>query len=229
MPEVIINFDNAPIYEVAAQVLTILMFSGPNDTDDIRGHVRMSLCAWAIHRRAELDAQWGEELQAMRPVYAIWPTKEVDRDMARINRRMRSRMTAGRMAMVFLKKAHHGEVPRVTPPLKRLSINQVAEWALPDSGLTDTANVKSRAWRPSLPVLHLAAAAEFVRQMYEKAGQPLSYDDLLWQPLPLQLMLAEAATYEALFAKLTVEGTLRLDLDTLIRIRAGPGLGSNPS
>lgn len=100
-----IDLDGRPIYESGAQLLTTLCFSESQDDDRVRGHVHTSLCSWAIRERASRDAEWMEELQSMRPRYAVWPEEAVNTDIRRINMRMKAKFIAARMVLPLLKQA----------------------------------------------------------------------------------------------------------------------------
>ncbi|MGC2223474.1 MAG: hypothetical protein WA624_14510, partial [Methylocella sp.] len=90
--------------------------------------------------------------------------KVIDRETNFVARRLGERLVAGRMAIPFLQKAELGRQPQLPSAIKRLSVNQMAEFVLDDIGHTDPNNVKRRVWAPSRPVIHLAAAATMIGQ-----------------------------------------------------------------
>jgi hypothetical protein len=59
--------------------------------------------------------------------YALRPQGEIDRDLRTLQRRLRDRMIAGRMAIGFLKEAVTGEIPELPAGIKRMSVNQMAQ------------------------------------------------------------------------------------------------------
>jgi hypothetical protein len=89
--------------------------------------------------------------QPIKPVYALRSQCDIDRDLRTLQRRLRDRMIAARMAIGFLKEAVTGEVPKLPANIKRMSVNQMARLVLDDAGYTDPENVETRIWRPSLP------------------------------------------------------------------------------
>ena len=214
------DLDRQPIYEIGAALVTILTFSEAGDTDDDRGDVHAALCKWALHSRAISDSEWAGKPLLIKPIYMLLTDDQVDRQLRTLNRRFRDRMIAARMVMPFLKQTHSGELPKLDPPLKRLTINKMAERVLPISGQTEPGNVKSRVWRPSLPVLHLAAATEVVRQLLERhANIVLGYEHLLWETGVIAWILREAQIFEGLMEKATSARELRVDPAKLIRLR----------
>jgi hypothetical protein len=224
MPEIVLDPTRLAVYETGAVLITTLTFSEPRDTGETRARVLHSLCAWAIHARAERDEAWAGGIQPIKPKYAAWPLAETNRDVVRLNARMRHRMIAARMALAFLKPAQDGKIPRLPPSLRKLSINRAAEWALGTANAGDAANTKTRLWRPARPVLHLAAAVEVLRQRLAKSGITLDYYHLLWEPAAQAWLVREAQSYETLFRALSDKKQLAIDPEKLIRLRfAGSG------
>ena len=228
MPEIVLDPTRLAVYETGAVLITTLTFSEPHDTDAVRARVVHSLCAWAIHARAERDGAWAGAAQLLKPKYAAWPLPETNRDVVRLNARMRHRMIAARMALAFLKPAQDGKIPRLPPSLRKLSINRAAEWALGAASAGDAANTKTRLWRPARPVLHLAAAMEVLRQRLAKSGIALDYYHLLWEPAAQAWLVREAQSYETLFRALSDRKQLAIDPDKLIRLRFRSAPGSKP-
>jgi len=225
MPEIVLD-PTLAVYETGAVLITTLAFSEPRDTGETRARVLHSLCAWAIHARAERDESWAGAAQEIKPKYAVWPVAETNRDVVRLNARMRHRMIAARMALAFLKPAQDGKIPRLPPSLRKLSINRAAEWALGASDAGDAANTKTRVWRPARAVLHLAAAVEVLRHGLAKSGITLDYYHLLWEPAAQAWLVREAQSYETLFRALSDRKQLAIDPAKLIRLRfrsAGSG------
>jgi hypothetical protein len=126
-------------------------------------------------------------------------------------------MVAARMVMPFLQEAQTGRTPDLPPGVKHLSINQMAEFVLSDVGLSDAQNVESRVWRPSKPVIHLAAAiAVFGQGMLRAVAQPLSIGDLVQTRWIIETVVQEAQEIEVLIAK---SQRLRIAPESLIRVR----------
>jgi len=214
--DVAIDLNKPAIYEAGAVFLTTLLFNEPRDTDETRGWIHQSLCAWAIKERAAQDAEWAAEPAPIKPLYAAVEAIDVNRDINRVNTRMRNRAVAARMGMVFMESARLGTLPSVKPPLKRLSLNQIAEWVLPLSEQAEPGNVETRQWRPSLPVIHLAMALIWLVQLSEKDGRKLDYMDMLWSGDVLNRLITMAQFIEDLILSGQIP---KIPVHQLIRVR----------
>jgi hypothetical protein len=82
----------------------------------------------------------------MKPIYALRRQDENDRFLRTLERQVRDRVVAGRMAIGFLKEALTGEVP---PGIKRVSINELAQLVLNDVGYTEPENDQKNLASPS--------------------------------------------------------------------------------
>jgi hypothetical protein len=56
------------------------------------------LCAYALCAKSETDGEWLVSPQPIKPIYALRPQREIDRDLRTFERRLRDRMIAARMA-----------------------------------------------------------------------------------------------------------------------------------
>src|SRR3979490_755858 len=100
------------------------------------------------------------------------------RDLRTLYRRHRHRMIAGRMAIAFLQKAS-GITPKVPGTTGRLSIDALCTLVADDAGYTEPENVETRIWRPSLPVIHVAAALQLLLHLAEPVTGPIGLEALL--------------------------------------------------
>jgi hypothetical protein len=131
-------------------------------------------------------ARLGHRPQQMKPIYALRSQHENDRFLRTLERRVRDRMVAGRMAIGFLQEAMTGEVPAC---LKRLSINGLAQLVLDDVEYTEPENVETRIWRPSLPVIHLASALQLMVHCAEPVTGPIGLESLLLGRNVIELLI----------------------------------------
>ena len=160
-----------------------------------------------------MEPDWALPSQSMKPIYALRRQDENDRFLRTLERRVRDRMVAGRMAIGFLKEALTGEVP---PGIKRVSINELARLVLDDVGYTEPENVETRIWRPSLPVIHLASALQLMLHLAGPVTGPIGLESLLLGRNVIELLVRTAEYHEALIAQ---SRYLHVAPETLIRFR----------
>jgi hypothetical protein len=211
-----VDFRRLEVYEVGAWLLTWLAFPGERESEEVRSRVHASLCAYALRAKYETDADWLVSPQSIKPIYALRPQFDIDRDLKTLQRRLRDRMIAARMAIGFLKEAITGEVPKLPAGIKRMSVNQMARLVLDDAGFTDPENVETRIWRPSLPVIHLATAIQVMLQRAEPITGPLGLESLLLDHGIIELVVRTAQFHETVIAQ---SRHLKMDPATLVRIR----------
>jgi hypothetical protein len=202
------------VYEIGAWLLTQLAFPGKHESEERLSRVYASLCAYALRTKYETDGEWLVSSQPIKPIYALRPQWDIDRDLRTLERRLRDRMIAARMAIGFLKEAVTGEVPNL-PGLARLSINQMARLVLDDSGYNDPENVESRIWRPSLPVIHLATATQLLLHLAEPKTGRLGLEALLLERKAIESVVRTAEYHRSLIAL----SRLRIDPEELISVR----------
>jgi hypothetical protein len=206
-----IDFDRLEVYEAGALLVTLLAF--PEQSEETHSEVHASLCAHALRVKCTMDPDWAIPSQPMKPIYALRRQDDNDHFLRTLERRMRDRMIAGRMAIGFLKEALTGEVP---PGLKRLSINELAQLALDDVGYTEPENVETRVWRPSLPVIHLASALQLMAHLADPVIGSIGLESLLLARNVIELLIRTAEYHEAL---ITQSRHLRVAPESLIRLR----------
>ncbi len=196
-PPIVIDFANNELYECTATLLAVL--AAPRD-DERRGELHASLCARALHARFRADPDNWEPI-LVKPPHAFRDLKLVDRDMKLVAKRLTERMNAARMAIAFLREVELGHPVPLPAGVRRLSINEMAAFVAEDAGQSDAANVKSRIWRPSLPVIHLAVAAAYVARLLERHGAEGGIDILLWSRDRVTSIVEYAEYLETLVAK----------------------------
>ena len=162
-----IDFRQLDVYEIGAMLVTWLAFPGEKESEERRSRVHASLCAYALRAKYQTDPESLVSPQPIKPLHALRPQWDIERDLRTLERRFRDRMIAARMAIGFLKEAVTGEVPKLPAGINRISVNQMSRLVLDDAGYTDPENVETRIWRPSLPVIHLATAVQVMLQIAE--------------------------------------------------------------
>lgn len=213
----VFDFRREETYDLGARLLTILACPpDTSDTDEMRGKFHAVLCHEAIKERSRQDPAWANMPHLIRPVYMFRNPKTALRDMKNLDRRLRDRLVAARMAIGFLQKAETGKTPALPPEVKRLSLNEISEHVRKDANQSEATNVQTRIWRPSRPVIHLAAALavnmNLVEQVHKKES---SFGDIIFSRETIEWIVIEAEKYEHLLTK----SGLNIDLQRLVRIR----------
>lgn len=217
MTKHVIDFDRLEVYEAGATLLTLLACPSAKDTDEVRGGFHATLCSLALQVQAVIQPEWARSPQSIKPLYFLRSDRDIARDLKLLARRLRDRAVAARMAIAFLKEAETGEPPTLPEGLKRLSINELSKLVLPDSGQRDPENIETRIWRPSRPVIHLAAATQVLMQMTERAiKRRLTFWDVLFNRDVIEWLVTAAETYEGLIGRST---RMHVDPELLIRVR----------
>ena len=202
MPEYRIDFSITEVYEAGATLIALLAYPADTKDDAHRADLHHSLCALALRARAQVDEKWAHSPQHIKPSYALRSDGEIAKDLRTLERRLRDRMIAGQMAVPFLQKASTGRAPRLPRGVERLSINQLSEMVLRQSGHADPENVESRVWRPSLPVIHLAAAIQVLIQVLERSGsRAVHIGDFMTNRGIIEWVVREAKAYEPLISQ----------------------------
>lgn len=219
--QVVLNLNGPDVYEAGAALLTLVAY--PSETDAVAlGSLHKSLCAIALNERAKRDPVWANEPQLIKPTYAMRSPDEMKRDLRTIDRRLRDRLVAGKMAIAFIQEAQTGERPStLSEEVKRLSINEMAKFLYREAGQSYPENFESRIWRPSLPVIHVAAAILAVTRLkYGVSQPPLEFSVALLEDREvIDAVLTKAEEYEDLIAQ---SKQLKPVPGKLIRFRRAP-------
>jgi hypothetical protein len=141
----------------------------------------------------EVAPDWALHPQPIKPLYALRASDEVRQDLRTLQRRLRDRMIAGRMAIGFLKEAISGPISERP---QRVSINRMARLVIEDTGQTDPDNVETRIWRPSLPVIHIASAVQLFLQLAFPSIDRLGWETFLFNQWVVECVI-RAAEYHA--------------------------------
>ena len=209
-----VSFTQMQVYECGAKLLALL--ARPAELQEAkREELYLSLCGralWSTYLAAPDD--WTPI--TVRPQQVFRDRGRINSDVAFVGKRFGERMVAGRMAVPFFWHAELGDDRMLPRLIKRLSLNQMAEYVLEDAGLADAENVESRYWRPSRPVIHLATAAALIGQQLEKAGVPFSQETFLLNRELTECVLRKAEELETLIAN---DPKFPVKPDQLIRFR----------
>ena len=181
LPPLGINLSSASTYESGAALLAALAWPEALGDDAAMGHRHAVLCQLYLQARADADPEWAATPQPIKPLYLTRPSRDVKAFERQLHRRLRARMAAARIALPFIiEDDRSGAMPYW--PRGSLSLNRMAERVIDDTSESDTANVKSRVWRPSRPVIHIAAAVATAVEHGAANGLTISVVDLWHHP-----------------------------------------------
>src|ERR1700730_8823398 len=92
----------------------------------------------------------------MRPIYAFRSENEIAKDLRTLERRLRDRMIAARMAVPFLQQVEPGERPKLPKSIKRLALNEMAAFVAeePNRVSRTMAHTRLALRRPRWGALH---------------------------------------------------------------------------
>lgn len=213
--QVNIDFNQNPVYEGGATLLALLACPANARLANRNADLHASLCGRALwtHHLSNLE-DWTRI--TVKPQHVFRDAKVIDRDTNFVAKRLGERLVAGRMAIPFLQKAELGHLPDLPSAIKRLSVNQMAEFVLDDIGQADPNNVERRVWAPSGPVIHLAAAAAMIGQELRRKGIQTGLEYLLLCRELIEAIVLRAKLLEELIAK---DPRFPVKAETLIRVR----------
>jgi len=215
MPEFHLDFTNNSD-ECGVAFVSILVHPKDEDNDITRANLHASLCSLRLQNQAELDPNWAITPQLIKPIYALRDQKLIARDLRQFERRLRDRMVAAKIAIAFLQEVDLGSMPKLPEGVMRLSLNEMCLHVLDDVEQDDAANLETRIWRESLPVIHLATATALVFDQLEKNGlSKPSFGHLIAHPDLLRKIIEISHEHAAMLLKST---KLSIKPETLIQI-----------
>ena len=216
--------DDFEEFEQAASVLAVLAFPEGVENER-RDEAYRWFCGRAVRVMTERDPSWVNRKQALRPAHTFAAARQLGSDYGALGGTvLRDRMVAAKMAMPFLIRQATGKSPKLPRDVKRLSIRAMANYCADDAQQANADNVKTRVWRPSRPVIHLACAIAVKMEDVERAGRlPLTFDDFLLDWSLTEEVVHTAEDYEKLVER---EAGLRISGDELVRVRLACAVGS---
>jgi hypothetical protein len=172
--KLVLDSKNQSLFECGASLLALLAF--PSSTDAERAEIAASLCS--KHLRAKFK-EAGNPEELVKAKYAFRDEQTIKKDLKKLDRAVRDRMVAAKVVIALLQSAV-GHRPNLPSSVKRLSLNQLAEVMMREADQSIPENFETRVWRPSLPVIHLAAAVAVAINDRERMGeQRTSYGNVI--------------------------------------------------
>jgi hypothetical protein len=210
VPSLVLNARSQTLFECGAAILALLAF--PSASDPERAQIAASLCA--SHLRAMFEDA-GDPDEFVKVKYAFRDLKTIKEDLKKLDRLVRDRMVAANVAIAFLQNAV-GHRPNLPSSVKRLSINQLAQWVMEEANQSVPENFETRVWRPSLPVIHLAAAVAVAINDRERMGEErTSYGNLIADDEFMVNVLTNTKEYEIIIKN----SELPIDAEKLVSIQ----------
>lgn len=166
-------------YEAGALLLTLLAFPKETEDDDTFVAQHASLCTSALLERSRSDPEWARTHHPIKPEHFSVQPDVVKKNLRTLHRALRDRMVAGRVANAIIFDAA-GLRPTLPKGCEGFSIKQLMKMALDDLGQEDAENAEQRIWRPSQPVIHLAAAVQAFMNRPDKAPYEVSVGDIMF-------------------------------------------------
>ncbi len=214
MPVIGVNVNGGAGYEGGATLLAVLAWPDVLDDDKAMAERHAAICQLYLQAKADVDQDWAMTLQVIKPLYMSRPWPEVLAYERQLQHRLRVRMAAARMALPFIIE---DERSGVTPkwPKGTLSLNKMAERVIDDTGESDTSNIKKRVWRPSRPVIHIAAAVAIAVDQGAAAERVISVIELLDDPAVIKWVVEVAAQFAEI---ITSTPRFRISSDQLVTL-----------
>jgi len=201
MREFDVALDRFRVYECGAELLTIMTSSDDAVSEERRGELFASLCGRALRQEYLQNPDETTEITVKRQ-YVFRDPKILDRDVRFVFKRLRHRLIAGRIALPFFQRAELGAMPPLPEGVKRLSINQLAEFVLNETGESEPTNVEKRTWAPSRSVIHLATATLLVLQeVGRRLDGQLTLDHFLSERVLIEVIVRRAQALEQLIER----------------------------
>jgi hypothetical protein len=211
MPEFIIEQKKYPVFELGAKLLSLVAYPGADDAGN-RSRLEQSLSASYVHDRIAKDPEFKFSPEVMQRSYFFRESGVIKTDTRSLERILKKRMASARMALAYLKEAQIGKTPNLPPGIARVSLNELSKMVQPDLGWSDPDNVETRAWRETLPVIHLAVAIEF----YMAAFGNISWGDLIGDFEVISWVITEAEACEGMIERIS---KFPIDPTALYRVR----------
>jgi hypothetical protein len=208
--KLVLDFQKQRFFECGATLLAVLAF--PSATDAELAEIVASLCS--AHLRAMFEQSSNPD-ELVKAKYAFRDERTIRKDLKTLDRVMRDRMVAAHVAIALLQNVI-GHRPNLPDSVKRLSLNQLSEFAMRGANQSIPENFETRIWRPSLPVIHLAAAVAVAINDRERAGEERTgYGNLIADPEFVTKVLSYADQNENIINT----NDLKIDRRKLISIR----------
>jgi len=215
--EILLDFSNSETYECGAMLLAVLAY--PSGSARVNGHeLQSSLCADYLRSQYSGETDTTVVLP-LKPAYVFRSEPTVKKDIKTLERRLRDRAIAARMFRGFWQEAA-GAVINLPIGMTKLSLNQLAELVAEDAQQSPD-NIETRIWRPSVPVVHIAAALEnILLDAGRLEGKIFSWGDILDSRDLIEEIVKKSHIIEGLIgASAKIRSQLNIEPRKLIKLQ----------
>jgi hypothetical protein len=212
-----ISLSEHQAYEAGAMLITLLAFPKETADDTTFRRIHESICAEALIERARNDPSWAFTQQTIRPLHMAISETRRKRDLRTLDRRLRDRMLAGRIANAIIFD-ETGLNPKLPKGFASFSIKQLIYLSLEQLGSFEGENAEQRIWRDGRAAIHLAAATQAYLNRPEVAEYEVSIGDIIFDADAVVWIVLRAQETERLMAEHpgrllgTTRGIIRLEL-----------------
>ena len=156
--EIEITLSNADPYWGGALYFATLAYPDPLERTQ-RGKYHRAIVRWTLDRRMEMDPEWAQGLQLIRPAYFSGADDVHDRILRDGNKRLERRCIVAQIVVLpHLRRFDTGRIHKVEsfiPTFANMIALATAELGLSEGSVDTVAN---RDWRPVKPVAHAMCA-----------------------------------------------------------------------
>lgn len=166
-------------YESGADFFSLIAYPDPLDKQE-RSRYWRALCRMTILMRAAKDEEWQLECQWARPLLFMDSEPEYSSTLKRGSKRLQERLATAyhilQPQLIELETGKPQTIESFLPTVGNMAILTAAFLGMEgDSSST----VKSRMWKPTKPVAHLALAWIKWRELWNKVGRDPNADHFL--------------------------------------------------
>ena len=170
MPREVVSIDlrTIPVYEAGAKLFAVLAY--PDDETRYEQYF-VALCRARLLQKTDSDPDWALRQQSIRPAFFAQGEVFFRRTLHAGGKLFRHRMVSTRQVMPHLKAIELNKEPllltvgELSPTVNNMAILMARDFKLADGS---AATMKADVWKPSKPVIHMAAALAQLMQLMAK-------------------------------------------------------------
>ena len=200
--------------EIGAKLLARITYPKPEEQAR-RERLQDALCALALHHDARMYPEDRTDITICRSILRF-TDQQLQKHLDFADKKLQERLISGRIAVAYLRFFNEGKIPQALGKIKRMSLNQVVTFVAELEGYKQPDNLEQRFWRPSKPVIHIAAALAVVAQTWIRRGEKPGFYHLLLHKDYLIDVIDRAMYFAELIQK---DGQFPVHYDDLVIIQ----------